>query len=331
MSETDIPYQLRPNKFIDRQMFVELLSRLIVPRGPEKYVYVSMGGRHLVDHYAIYNRLGIQALFSFDMSANEVARQKFNKPTGNTICIAMNSADLPSEIDAILARFPSKRNLIVWLDYTTADRRTQFQEAIQTLVRLKHGDIFRITFNSNAQTLGGGTEWKDSGAAGPAEYRAERLRAQIPEYLPTEVTAISDAELPTILARCFGLATDAATALQPNLRFAPVLITSYRDGARMLTITCAVSEADHSERFPTRQFSRWKFACRGWDDIQTIFAPVLSLKEQYRLDANLHRGAKGMLSALKFLPARGEASSLEAIKSYKSFHRYYPTFRHIED
>jgi hypothetical protein len=331
MSGDDIPYQLRPNKFIDRQMFVELLSRLVVPRGPEKYVYVSMGGRHMVDHYAIYNRLGIQALFSFDMSANEVARQNFNKPTGKTICVEMNSANLPSEIDAILARFPSKRNLIVWLDYTSPDRRAQFQEAIQTLVRLKHGDIFRITFNSSPQTLGSGTEWKESGAAGPGEYRADRLRAQLPEFLPTEITAISDTELPFVLARCFGLATDAATALQPNLRFVPVLITSYRDGARMLTITCAASEVDHSERFPTQLFRRWKFASRGWDDIQAIYAPVLSMKEQYRLDANLHRGAKGMLSALKFLPAKDETASLEAIKSYKSFHRYYPTFRHIED
>ena len=84
MSGDEIPYQLRPNKFIDRQMFLELLSRLVMPRGPENYVYVSMGGRHLVDHYAIYNKLGIQALFSFDFDRNEVARQKFNRPTGVT-------------------------------------------------------------------------------------------------------------------------------------------------------------------------------------------------------------------------------------------------------
>src|ERR1700726_250370 len=198
MNGQDIPYQLRPNKFIDRQMFIELLSRLIVPRGPEKYIYVSMGGRHLIDHHAIYDKLGVEALLSFDMSANEVARQKFNRPTGNTICIAMNSADLPSEIDTILRRFPGKRNLVVWLDYTSADRRAQFQEAVQTLVRLKHGDVFRITLNANPQTLLGGNEWRGSGAVGPAEYRAERLRAQIPEFLATDVIAISETALPGV-------------------------------------------------------------------------------------------------------------------------------------
>lgn len=126
MSGQEIPYQLRPNKFIDRQLFIELLVRLIVPRGPEKYIYVSMGGRHLIDHHAVYNQLGIKAQYSFDRDANEVKRQQFNRPTGNTVCAELSSADLPLKLDEILRAFPSKRNLIVWLDYTGAERRTQF-------------------------------------------------------------------------------------------------------------------------------------------------------------------------------------------------------------
>ena len=185
--------------------------------------------------------------------------------------------------------------------------------------------------NADVRSLNRGDEWKDKGAATPGGYRAERLRAQIPEYLATDVTSISDENFPNILARCLGLATDAAQAQQPTLKFTPVLITSYKDGTRMLTITCAVSETDNPDRFPNDHFRRWRFACRGWNDLQMIYAPILSLKEQYRLDINLHRGAKRMLSALKFLPAMDEATSLQAIKSYRLFHRYYPTFLHVED
>jgi len=331
MSGEDIPYQLRPNKFIDRRTFIELLSRLIVPRGIEKYIYVSMGGRHLIDHHAIYDQLGIRAQFSFDDNANEILRQKFNRPTGNTVCVVMNSADLPGEIDTIFQQFRSKRNLIVWLDFTTADRRTQLQEAIQTLVKLKHGDVFRITLNANAQTLGGGDEWKKAEAKSPQEYRADRLRAQIGELLPTEITTIGEQDLPKVLSQCVRLAAAEAERLQPGIRIEPVLITSYRDGQRMLTVTCSISEGDEEEEFPSAQFVKWEFACTGWDDIEFISAPQLSLKEQYRLDANLHRGSGRMLAALRFLPAKDEATSLEAIESYRAYHRYYPTFRHIED
>ncbi|WP_441242745.1 O-methyltransferase [Tardiphaga sp. 768_D3_N2_1] len=330
MSGADIPYQLRPNKFVDRQLFVELLSRTLASRGIEKYIYVSMGGRHLIDHHAMYSKLGVQALFSFDIDPNEVARQRINRPTGGTICVEMNSADLPSEIDSIMARFPSKENVIVWLDYTTPDRRTQLQEAIQTMTRLRHGDIFRITLNADPRTLKV-EDWNKNGSSGPAEYRAELLRAQIAEYMPTHLTAISKDELASALALSFELAASAAEGLANNLRFVPLLVTSYSDGTPMLTITCAVQDTNEKETFPTTQVNKWKFTCAGWRHITQIKAPLLSLKEQYRLDANLHRGAKRMLSGLRFLPAVDEELSLSAIKSYRLLHRYYPQFRNVED
>lgn len=331
MSGADVPYQLRPNKFIDRQMFVEMLTRLIIPRGPEKYIYVSMGGRHLVDHYAVYNRLGIRAQFSFDSNKNEVARQKFNKPTGVTVCEEMVSSALPTEIDSILQRFPSKRNLIVWLDYTKTDRKSQLQEAVQTLIRLKHGDVFRITLNANPQTLCAGEEWKAHGAPNPAVHRADKLRSQISEFLPTDVSEIKENEMPEVLARCVQLAASTAEGLKAGLSITPLFVTSYKDSTRMLTVTCAVSENGKTETFPGKLFSRWKFISRKWTDIHTIAVPVLSPKEQYRLDAKLHHGPKRMLSSLPFLPAPNEAASLAALKSYSSFHRYYPSFRHVDD
>lgn len=331
MSGDDIPYQLRPNKFIDRQLFMELLSRLIVPRGPEKYIYVSMGGRHLIDHHAAYNQLGIEAQYSFDRNANEVERQRLNRPTGKTVCAQLDSADLPLKLDEILATFPRKRNLIVWLDYTGAERRTQFQEVVQTLVRLRDGDVFRVTLNASAGTLSKGDDWKTEGAPDPGKYRADRLREQIEEYMPTAVTSISDTGLGSTLAQCLELAVKAAEAQKTALRIKPALLTAYRDGARMLTATVAISESNAEIPFPPPAFSRWKYSCGGWDDIQEIYAPVLSTRERSRLDARLHGGATKMLDSLRFFPNKDRPRSLEALRSYREFHRFYPVFRSVEE
>ena len=133
------------------------------------------------------------------------------------------------------------------------------------------------------------------------------------------------------LTDCLELAVKEAERLKPTLSFRPVSITSYKDGAHMLTATCAVSELSDSDRFPRKEFWNWRFASRGWRDIEWISAPLLSSREQHRLDAHLNLGPKRMLSALSFSPAGDTEKSLEALRSYKTFHRYYPTFRHVEE
>jgi putative O-methyltransferase len=328
MSGADIPYQLRPSKFIDRQIFVELLSRLIQVRGPENYIYISMGGRHLVDHYAVYRELGIKAQFSFDSNENAVARQIFNRPTDATICGTMHSSALPSELDAIAAKFPTRRNVIVWLDYTNTDRKLQLQEAEQTLIRLKHGDLFRITMNANVRHLKQGPA---GGSANKETFRANDLRDQIEDMMPTTITEIGDNDFPLVLLKCIELTTLRAKAHVPHLDFLPVLTTSYADGQRMLTVSCAVSDSSQHESFPNSQFYRWQFASSNWEHIHDISVPVLSAKERYKLDSNLKKSPKRMLKSLKFMPADDEPSSLAAVSNYKKFQRFYPAFRHVDD
>ncbi|GHC01664.1 O-methyltransferase [Thermomonas carbonis] len=330
MSGADIPYQLRPSKFIDRQIFVELLGRLLQTRGPESYIYVSMGGRHLVDHYAVYKELGIKAQFSFDKDSNQVARQVFNRPTDATVCALMDSADLPARMDDIAEKFPAKRNFIVWLDYTGTNYRTQLQEAEEILVRLKHGDVFRITMNADGRNLKQGSGTPQERAAKRADALREKLGGA---NVPTSVTSIGDApmSLADVLVWCVSLACSKAKLRVPNLNYIPVLNTSYADGQRMLTVTCVVSESAAKEPFPASSYSRWAFACKSWDKIHDIAVPVLSAKERFRLDANLQKAGKKMLAALKFFPADDEELSLMEMASYKRFQRFYPAFRHVDD
>lgn len=329
MSGEDIPYQLRPNKFIDRKLFIELLGRVVSLRGAEKYIYASMGGRHLIDHLSIYRDLGIDAQYSFDLNENIVRRQMINRPSKKMHCEVLDASDFATKIDDIFTRFRRKSNLIVWLDYTSGDRTAQFQQAVEVMQKLNPGDIFRITLNAHHPTLCGGNEFKSEGFERPDVYRAVKLRRQLGAYMPVDCEEIDIDEVAPTLARCFGLAALAAERRSTNIKIVPALVTSYRDGMTMLTVTCVAAPLKGGENL-INTFKKWKFYSRNWTDIHTIKAPQFSLKEQSIIDSKLHDSPKNMLRSLSFLPSDDLPSSIDALKSYRKFHRFHPTFRHVD-
>jgi hypothetical protein len=58
MSGSEVSYNLRPNKFVERQLFVELLTK-ICRQPPSKYAYISLGGPQLEDHRLMHRRLAV--------------------------------------------------------------------------------------------------------------------------------------------------------------------------------------------------------------------------------------------------------------------------------
>ena len=46
---SSLPYRLRPNKAVDRELFLSLLMRLAPALSLEKYHYVGLGGPFLED------------------------------------------------------------------------------------------------------------------------------------------------------------------------------------------------------------------------------------------------------------------------------------------
>lgn len=334
MTSNVIPYQLRPNKFIDRQMFLDLLSRIIYERGPENYIYVSMGGRHLADHWAIYRQLGIKALFSFDREDRTVRRQKANKPLDGIHCEQMDSSELPGKLDSIVQKFGNDKNVIVWLDFTDArSRRGQLQQTVELLKKLHCGDVFRVTLNANEGTLGTSEKWKDEGYASPGAFRLAKLQEQIDEFLPSDVTEIRDGQLPLVLARCVEIAVQRAQRERPGIGFKILLATTYRDGQRMITATCLARKEEQIDAPLPEGLGSWPFLSRDWAEVQAIQAPELSIKEKHRVDEHILKPPREMLAELTFLESEDESERTEAekeLESYRRFHRYYPTFHHID-
>lgn len=331
MSGSQIPYQLRPNKFIDRQLFMELLGRILPRVGNEKYIYISMGGRHLADHHGVYRQLGIRNLFSFDMDSDIVQRQLFNRPTATTICEEMLSGALPSKIDELSSKFSKTTNLVVWLDYTAPGaRRKQLQELIEVLGKLQPNDILKITLNSHLPTLGPGEgELKKEGFDSVKEFRLEKLKRQLSDFVPTDQEVFDAEEFPLALSNCIGLAVSKAESQSSEVCFVPELITTYQDGHRMMTVTIRACRPDEKSVCPI-ELKEWQFRASDWSDMNYIEAPDLSTKERLRIDQYLNKSPRYILERLNFSPASNHDESLKVIKSYKRLHRYYPDFHHIE-
>jgi hypothetical protein len=330
MNAADLPYQLRPNKFIDRELFVDLLSLIVPYTGADKYLYISMGGQHLVDHSAVYRKIGIPNLYAFDSDENTVKRQLFNRPIDMAKCDALHSGSLAGALDGVAAQFPVAKNVIVWLDYTNPhERLTQIQELVEVAKRLQPGDILRVTMNANLGTLDEWPlKWKEESFPSPKEYRLARLKTQLGSYVPTDLDGIGENDFAAVLCRCIELAIAKVEGERPKITLRPVLLTSYRDGQRMVTATC-LAELREGQGMPDG-LRRWRFLPSSWTDLTMIEAPNLSIREKMRIDESLSEEAAEIAKKLGFSLAETKEKGVAAIHSYQVLHRYYPEFHNVD-
>lgn len=320
MSGEGLPYRLRPNKFIDRELFAELISLIVTDSTPSNFVYISMGGDHLSDHLAIYRRAGIKNLYAFDRNSDVVARQVFNAPFDQVRCVPHESGEIPARLEEILAEFGAQRS-IIWLDFTEAKRLSQLKEIEALGKKLQQGDVIRVTFNADFTNLPKlEANLKTAEKSLPiAEKTAALLRIDLGSYLPGKVKSIYPGNINS------GLSLAVERALQLGLgeggekQAVPALLTEYQDTTRMFTATALITDDDGQPAVP----ASWPYKPADWTDVLKIYAPDLSARERYAIDRLMHKDPDVVSKELLFPLDAG------AVGSYARFHRFYPTFQPI--
>lgn len=331
---SQIPYQLRLNKYVDRALFLDLLVRACACRGAERYVYISMGGKHLVDHKLVYQRVGIEDAVCFDGSELVVKRQRFNASMPGIFVEHMHSSQVGSLIESLDELYFESRNYAVWLDYTDGrSRKEQFDEFMQLLKVAQPYDIFRVSFSAEAGSL----EWnleetkQSTGLKRNVQLRLSELRRQLGHLIPSSVEGVSNDNFGRVLISALEIAVSEVERQMRALCFRPILLTEYRDGARMVTACVQAfpkGDQDSIERQPN--MANWEHLCLGWDDINSIGVPDLSIKEKEYLDARVGQDAQKVCNSLGFEFDEDLDRSVNAVKSYWRHRKYYPTFRAIE-
>lgn len=328
---SNVPYHLKPNKHVERVLFMDTLDRLIsrdVLRAG-RIGYISMGGKMLEDQRLAYYMLGIEKLWSIESSATIFSRQQFNLPVGFIIPLQETSGYFVNRFDDFAEGNPLD-NYIVWLDYERANARaSQLTEFSKLLSTMTDGDIAKITINADWHTI---AQESDQNLDYNERCRLQRDRVtnSLGKYGPSD---IDDAELDAkgFVSICQGAIRRVAINATSSYNVYPLLVNSfcYNDGSHtMLTVTLRLCDAAKRSEWELYTNSEvWEYFVDDWDDWIDVSVPDLTLKEKLAIDREIGSGSvEDIAQKLAFRLEGGDERNYRQVNDYSKHHRRYPSF-----
>jgi hypothetical protein len=323
MSQMSLNYHLRPNKAIDRMLFLELLMRLNGHIPITSYQYIGFGSYNFEEFKLFHKQLGITDMISLEANSNIFSRQIFNCPYTCITPIAKTSTSFITE------DFEPQKPVIFWLDYNEPKRlREEIEEFCGLLGKLYSNDILRITLNANPSSLGGNDGEKDETII--ANQRVEKLREKIGDFLPSpiEYSDISYDDYPKTLLIAIRNAINQFYSRSGTKRLVPLASYAYADGQQMLTFTGIVVDKEEEEKKVLENIEGWEFSSTKWGYYQRIAIPALTPKERIVLNEKLP--CENAEEIAELFPFKFDNSpSSEAIENYRKYYRYYPNYHQV--
>jgi hypothetical protein len=337
MSGAALPYRLRPNKAVDRRLFVDLLLRCERYRDLIDHAYVSMAAYALEDQKLVHRLLGVRRLLAFDMDAAIVARQYWNRPIDACKCIQFTSGEFVADIDAALQKsgIEDAEGYIVWLDYTAPkDISTQIREFQTLCTQFRHGDIVRVTVNAEYGYWTGPNrkDGKPIPATTLQQCAFERLQEKLGDFFPDNVAAkdMSSSGIATTIARAFHKAADKAVPATTGDVIEPLAVTRYADGQQMLSMTAMrVNFAERATMRAKIGLDEWPFASSGWADVKYLAVADLTIRERLFLERNANKTSAAINTAVGFdFDAVTEMPGF--LENFREYYRHYPALTPVE-
>lgn len=311
---SSVPYKLRPNKAVDRELFLSLLTRLAPALTLEAHHYIGLGVSFLEDFRLVHARLGIDCMTSVESEEEVHKRQLFNRPTASVECVH-------SSLEDYLDAHDFDRPAIIWLDYTAPKPVAQIGRFARTVGEVPLNSILRITLNAQPSALGDPTP-KLSGEELWA-WRLEKFKDRLGALCPSDLTAADMEERtygPSILRALF-LAVEKEVLSHAERKVVWSLSTHYADGQPMVTATLVVCGANDTIVEPL--VKGWTFYSPP-DQPLRIDLPALSTLERLTMEAN--EDAREKLGFDLPDSRLGE----DPFEVFKKFYRIYPHFSRVD-
>lgn len=326
MSGSFVPYHLRQNKAIERNLFIDLLRKIGKVYPLERYEYISFGGSFLEDFKVVHSFTDIRRMISIELNEHVIPRQKFNLPIN---CIELKQTDSHRFIND----HEFGAGTIIWLDYTApGDLAKNLDEIVYlTSSKLKEKDVVKVTLNSNITYYGDLKSTPD--ALDLNKARLAKLQSNVGTYLPSTITSdmMTHALFPDVLYKTLRLAFDKGMKGRNDLILQPLSSYFYKDGQSMFTFTGILLSSDEKSKFLRETgVGKWKFGAVKNNSPLHIYVPELSLRERLFIDALLPKHLpKTIQKKLKFRVEESESKSLEGIENYVKYSKQYPFFSKI--
>jgi len=326
---SSLPYRLRPNKAVDRELFLSLLMRLTSKLSLEKYQYMGLGGPFLEDFRLVHARLGISRMVCIESDEEVHKRQKFNRPIASIACV---NSTLEDHLDA--NEFDSP--VIIWFDYTEPKGiTTQIERFARTVGTVPIGSVLRVTLNANPSSLGkpdsrelsvkmgGGAPVERGQKPTIQEWRLDRFRERLGALFPSGLSAegMNIKTYGQSLLRALKLAVDKEVLGFPDRRTVWALATHYADGQAMVTATlvvCATNDFSIDELV-----KGWEFFA-ATDAPHRLDLPALSTLERLTMESS--ENAQGLMGFELPKSDMGE----DPFAVFKRYYRVFPHFSRVE-
>lgn len=323
---SSIPYRLRPNKAVDRELFLALLTRLAARLKLEGYQYIGLGGPFLEDFRLVHARLGIKKLYCVESEENVYRRQLFNQPVDCITCVHKTLEDYLDEKDF-------ETPAIIWLDYTEPEMLAfQIERFTRTVGSVPTGSILRITLNANPSALGdppasevavevGGFS-ADRGLNLRA-HRLSRFQERLRGLSPIGLTAdgMTHKNFGRSVLQALQLAVEKEALSHRDRKVVWALATHYADGQPMVTATVVICEPE--DVGTVEVVEGWEFYSTP-DAPHLLDMPALSTMERLKMESMPDPRAQLGFDLPK--PNLGH----DPFEAFKKFYRFYPHFSRVE-
>ncbi|MFC1467800.1 O-methyltransferase [Verrucomicrobiota bacterium] len=324
-SSSSLPYKLRPNKAVDREIFLSMLHRLSGVLKIDSYPYVGLGGPFLEDFRLLHARIGIKEMVCVETDENTHKRQLFNRPFNTIKCVHSSIEDYVNETE-----FESPT--IIWLDFTDPNQvQSQIELFSNLLVEIPALSILRITLNANPSSLGkpDPDELKIQRANGVVSseaelrWRLERFKERFSTYCPADLSFenMSHRNYGKAILDALRLSSEKIVLDSPEKKLVWSFSTHYSDGQPMVTATAMMTDAGNMAI--EQILDGWEFSSSPSSPL-VVDLPALSTLERLTLE-------QGHLSKeeLGFKLPKSQLKE-DAFESFKKYYRVFPQFARID-